>query len=308
MHWLGVFCAILILVVIILLIKITLLTKSIDEICTELQSKLATETNTLISISSSNRHIRRLAKELNTQLRLLRLERQRFQVGDLKLNESVTNISHDLRTPLTAIRGYLELLKQEEKSPEVKRYLTIIENRSEILKQLTEELFQYSMVASETTEIVLEEVNLNRILEESISAYYGSLKSAGITPKITIPEQKVQRNLNARTVSRIFENIISNAIKYSDGDLNIVLTMDGEITFINSASKLDQIQVGKLFHRYYTVEDANKSTGLGLSIAKVLTEQLKGSISAQYDKGQLKICILFPDVILHSPRKLNIDG
>ena len=138
-----------------------------------------------------------------------------------------------------------------------------------------------------------EDVIVNSVLEESVSAYYAALKSRGIIPVITLPEYKVQRSLDRGALSRIFGNIIGNAIKYSDGDLEITLSETGEIDFTNSASQLDEIQVGRLFDRFYTVEAAKKSTGLGLSIAKALTEQMNGTISARYDNGKLDIHIAF---------------
>jgi signal transduction histidine kinase len=108
-----------------------------------------------------------------------------------------------------------------------------------------------------------------------------------------MPECKIQRRLDRRALSRIFGNIIDNAIKYSDGSLEITLSEAGEIDFTNSASQLDEIQVGRLFDRFYTVEAAKKSTGLGLSIAKALTEQMNGTISAHYLGGKLNIHIVF---------------
>ena len=171
MLWLCVSCAVLFLTVIILLIKIILFHNAIDEVRTEMNERLDIDTNTLISVSSGDRYIRRLAAELNTQLRILRKERRRLQNGDLELKEAVTNISHDLRTPLTAICGYLDLLAKEEKSEAMEQYLSVIGNRAEALKQLTEELFCYSVITSSSNDIVLEKVDLNSVLEESISAY-----------------------------------------------------------------------------------------------------------------------------------------
>ena len=104
----------------------------------------------------------------------------------------------------------------------------------------------------------------------------------------------MRRTLNKNALSRIFGNIVSNAIKYSDGDLQIVLQETGELVFSNHASALDEIQVGKMFDRFYTVETANKSTGLGLAIAKMLTEQMNGSIRAAYQDNILNIFIFFP--------------
>lgn len=294
--WLLSLCGILIFIIIFLLIKLYLLQKSAREIETAFNDRLITDTNILIDISSRDRHIRKLAQSINGQLRQLRKERHHFQQGNFELKEAVTNISHDLRTPLTAICGYLDLLEQEETSDEVKRYLEIIKNRTETLKQLTEELFRYSVITSTSKDTVYETVIVNNVLEESISAYYAALKGCNITPKISIPEQKIKRLLDKNALYRIFGNIISNALKYSDGDLNITLYDNGEITFSNSASQLNNIQVGKLFDRFYTVETGTKSTGLGLSIAKALTEQMNGTITAKYCDGRINIHIVFPEI------------
>ncbi|MDE6219055.1 MAG: HAMP domain-containing histidine kinase, partial [Lachnospiraceae bacterium] len=127
----------------------------------------------------------------------------------------------------------------------------------------------------------------------SISAYYAAFKKHRITPDITMPEAKVIRRLNKNALSRIFGNIISNALKYSDGDLEITLSEQGEIVFANHAAALDELQVMRLFDRYYTVETAANSTGLGLSIARELTEQMNGTIAVQYAGGMLRINICF---------------
>jgi len=293
MLWLWILCAVLAFTVAALIFKIALLHRAADEICAELSTKLSTDTNTLITVSGGDRHMRRLAAGLNAQLRLLRQERRRFQSGDLELKEAVTNISHDLRTPLTAIFGYMDLLKREDKSDTVARYLDVIENRMEAMKQLTEELFRYSVIASVSNDMKYEDLDLKSVLEESISAYYAALKGRGITPVISMPECRVQRRLDRRALSRIFGNVIGNAVKYSDGDLEIILSEAGEIDFTNSASKLDEIQAGKLFNRFYTVEDAKKSTGLGLSIARELTEQMNGTISGCCRDGKLSIHMVF---------------
>lgn len=293
--WLWGLVGVLVLIIVVLLIKIYLLQKSAEEIEEALADRLMTNTNTLIDIASRDRYMRRLAGSINTQLRKLRGERQRFQQGDLEIKETITNISHDLRTPLTAICGYLDLLEREEKSETVTRYLEVIDNRAEVLKHLTEELFRYSIVISTSNDTDNEYLDLNSVLEESISAYYAALKKCQITPVISIPETKIRRNLNKNALSRILENVLSNAVKYSDGDLHITLCENGEIIFSNNASGLDEIEVGKLSDRFYTVITARKSTGLGLAIAKTLTEQMNGSFTAQYADGIISIHILFQE-------------
>lgn len=292
-YMLWILVVLLLFTVLLLWIKIILMCKSAREISAAFADRLTTETNTLIEISSHDRSMRSLAADINTQLRKLRRERLRFQQGNREIIHAVTNISHDLRTPLTAVCGYLDLLKQTDQPPDAVRYLDIIEERIGALKHLTEELFGYSATVSVLGEATCEAVVLNSALEESISAYYAVLKKSKITPDIEIPEEKVVRQLDRGALSRIFGNIISNALKYSDGDLKITLSRQGEITFANHAAVLDGVQVMKLFDRYYTVENAVNATGLGLSIAKELTGQMGGTITARYEDGMLWISIRF---------------
>jgi Signal transduction histidine kinase len=287
-----VLCGVFMATVIVLLFRLRLVQKNVDEIHTELARHLSEDTNTLISISSRDRHIRRLAETLNVQLRDLRKQRRRYLSGDEELKAAVTNISHDLRTPLTAICGYLDLLEAEEKSENAARYIALIQSRAQALKQLTEEFFRYSVILSVGEAFQLEDININAALEESIAAFYPDLVKRGIAPVIQMPEKQIRRQANLAALSRVFGNILSNALKYSDGDLEITLLDSGEIIFANTASKLDEVQVGKLFDRFFTVEAARNSTGLGLAISKALTEQMNGSITAEYRSGKLFVHIV----------------
>lgn len=292
MFWLTCLCTLLTAGIVIMLIKIYFMKKSAREIKEKIAERMSADTNTLIDISSSDRDIRALAESLNVQLQQLRREKLRYQQGDTELKEAVTNISHDLRTPLTAISGYLDLLEKEKTSDTVRKYITQIVNRTDAMKQLTEELFRYSIVAS-VREMNLETVCLNSILEESIASYYGAIVQHGITPNVEISNARVDRTLDKSALMRIFGNIISNTLKYSDGDLFVKLTENGVITFSNTAKNLNAVTVGRLFDRFYTVETAKNSTGLGLSIAKLFTEQMGGTIKAEYVNESLVITIYF---------------
>lgn len=279
--------------VILLSVKIYLLRKSAKQINKGFKEKLEAKTNTIIGISSRDKCMVNLANGVNEELISLHQKRNRYEQGDIEVKNAITNISHDLRTPLTAILGYLDLIDREEKNENVKRYIDIIKNRADTLKQLTEELFKYSVSVSTINDKIYENVVLNSLLEDSISFYYVALKEKNITPKIDITDTKIERYLDKKSVSRIFSNIISNAIKYSNGDLSITLSKDGEITFSNTAKDLDNIQVERLFDRFYTVENASKSTGLGLSISKLLTEEMGGEITSKYKNDILSISINF---------------
>ena len=291
-HLLLIIIGILLLIIFVLLAKVWFLRKSAQEICDEFRDRLTADTNTLIDISTRDPYMRKLAADINEQLRLLRQQRHKYLSGDRELKEAVTNISHDLRTPLTAICGYLDLLEKEDKSENTSRYLSLIGNRVEAMKQLTEELFRYSVILS-SGELVLEPVCVSGVLEESIAAFYGALTSRGIRPEIEITENRIERQLNRESLGRVFSNILNNALKYSDGDLEIFLHDDGEIIFSNTASRLNEVQVGKLFDRFFTVEAARNSNGLGLAISKTLVEQMGGSISAELVNKKLIIHIRF---------------
>lgn len=294
--WLCCLIGILTVIILCLVIKICLLKRSAEQIAKSFHERMTIDTNTMIDLPSRDKDMQSLANSINTELKKLKNDRHRYQQGDTELKNAVTNISHDLRTPLTAICGYLDMLDHEEQTENSQRYLRIIRGRTEIMKQLTEELFRYSVFTTVSNGTSSEPVILNSMLEDSLSAFYTALKQSRITPSVSLPDQKVQRLLNRNALSRIFANIIGNAVKYSDGDLEITLSEEGEVCFSNHADKLDEIQVGRLFDRFYTVETASSdATGLGLSIARALTEQMGGSISAQYTDGIITVKVSFPE-------------
>ena len=271
--------------------KIYLLRKSCSEITEKLDMIMSCDTNNLITISSKDKEMRRLADGLNRRLKELRREQLRYINGDRELKDAVTNISHDLRTPLTAIMGYIEIMKDIPKSEKLKQYLGIIKGRTEAMKKLTEELFSYSVVLS-GSDGRAQETDINKLLEDSIMGYYGAMTDKGIKPRVDITEQKITRCIDPNSLSRVFSNLINNALKYSGGDLEITLREPCVICFSNTARELTSTQVEKLFDRFYTVENAAISTGLGLSIARTLVEQMGGSIDAKLEGEKLVITII----------------
>lgn len=273
--------------------KVYTLRKSARQLREGMARQLERETNTLLSVSSGDREMKALADALNGQLAQLRAERQRYQHGDLELKEAITNISHDLRTPLTAIVGYLALLEGEEKSEAVERYLSQISNRTQVLHQLSEELFAYALLTAPQP-LHPQQVDLRGLVEEALLSYCGAMEQRGMEPTIQLPEVRVERNLDPTAAGRVLSNIISNALKYSAGDFSVTMTPDGVITFANSAPDLNTVLVQRLFDRFFTVETARHSTGLGLSIAKLLTQQMEGTLEAKYQEGQLVITLSFP--------------
>lgn len=286
----------LVVIIFALLLKIFYMRKAIREIKRGFSEKLYTDTNTPIMLSSHDKLVSSLANDINVELKELQKQKHRYMQGDKELKNAITNISHDLRTPLTTICGYLSLLDKEEKSEHIARQLSIIKNRTFALKQLVEELFRYTTIISDTENSVYTETVINNVLEDCISSYYAIFKEKGITPNINLCEQKIVRSVDKTALLRIFNNVIDNAIKYSEGDLTISLFENGKIVFSNHTSDLNEIQIGKLFDRFYTVNTARKSTGLGLSIAKALIEKMDGNISADYSNNVLSIIIKLNEV------------
>ena len=287
-------CAVLAGIIAVLLAKLFLLRRSLEEISGQLGERLSQDTNSPILLCVRDARARKLAAELNIRLKELRQARQRYQQGDAELKAAVTNLSHDLRTPLTAIRGYLDLLEREDLPEDAVRYLGLIENRMEAMTRLTEELFRCSLAADQP-ELSPERVDLRRILEESLVSFYAAMSQRGITPDISLPADPVIRTLDPSAAGRIFGNIIGNALKYSAGDFSAALAPDGSAVFSNAAPGLDPVTAARLFDRFYTVESGRDSTGLGLSIARLLTQRLGGTIRSRWSGGRLYITVSFPE-------------
>ena len=238
-------------ILLIAIIKIIIMKKEIKNITQNLPIIIKSDTNRLITVGTNDKEIKNLAKTLNSSLKELRRLELEYNQGNQELKRSITDISHDLRTPLTAIKGYIDLIDYENLTQKQVEYLNII------------------------------------------CSYYDLFKENNIEPIIDIAKEKIIKNLDENMLKRIFENVISNVIKYSKDEVKISLKSDGIIEISNRAEELDSITVEKIFDRYYTVQNAKKSSGVGLSIAKQLVELNDGNIKANFRDGVLTVIISF---------------
>lgn len=283
---------ILLIVTILLTVKIFTLKLAAREIGEGFEDRLKSDTNLPVFTSSRDKDMSRLAVDINRQLELLRTEHKRYIRGDTELKNAITNISHDIRTPLTAVCGYIDMLEKTDNEEDRARYISIMKDRTQFMKQLTDELFRYSIIAADGDELDTETVFVNQVLAESISSFYPALTEKGIQPEIHLTERRIERQLNKAALSRVFSNLLGNAVKYSSGDLIITLSDTGDIVFSNSAPGLSTVETEQLFDRFYTVETAHHSTGLGLSIARTLLERMGCSITAEHSDGRLTITLV----------------
>lgn len=280
--WFYIVIGILIITVIALILKLIWLRSSIKEIRVVLKEILKSDTNNLITISSGDKEIKALSKDLNIELKTLRTQKLQYENGNQELKRLATNISHDLRTPLTAISGYVDLMKESEDNNKQKEYLQIVENKTNDLILRTEQLFDFFKTMDIGVQIKKEEICINELLEEALANFYTIFKEENIIPQVEFTENKILKMADKNSMIRVFENILSNVSKYSNGDFKVKLEDSGKIIFSNKATSLDRASVEKIFNRYYTVENAKKSTGVGLSIAKQLVEINGGKITAKY--------------------------
>jgi signal transduction histidine kinase len=292
-------CVLLAIALTLAVIKIILLRRGFDELTENIEDQVSGKTQIPVTLTTSDPHARHTAEILNRELKNLDRERNEYLDGNRKVAEAVTGISHDIRTPLTAINSYLDLMA-DEKDEELKaQYLERIKSRTLSLSDLADELFKYSTSTDperypvQTENIASEPIDICRVLEECMLSFYAGFKKRGIEPDIEIPDEPVFVLCEKKSANRIFENIIGNAIKYANNDLKVKLDPKGQVIFSNPAPDLTPVSAAKLFDRYFTVNEGHASTGLGFSIAKELITRNNGTIEADLKDGILMITVSF---------------
>lgn len=282
---------ILLALVIILSIRMMALSRSVNLLTEELDMILSEESNVLLTTSSGERSVKKLVERMNVELKKLLKIKSQYSKGILDLKCSAENVAHDIRTPLTAIKGYLDLLEGEEISAEGRRYLEIIKGRVEYMKALTDELF-LSLSMKNRGIKTLEEIDAKSILEEALVSYYSEFQKKNIEPEIVLPENRVRTKGDEKALYRVYLNIITNALKYGE-DFKVEMNEKGDTVFSNYSPSLDSIDVNRLLDRYYTISDAKASSGIGLSISKEIIEEMGGELRIKQEENRLYISLSF---------------
>lgn len=216
-----------------------------------------------------------------------------------KLRASITNISHDLRTPLTSIIGYLQMIKSEKQSEaDKKEYIEIVERRTKSLQQLINSFYDLSRIEGNEYKFNYKKVNLSNVLCENIAVFYNDFINNNIEPIIEVEENIKEIISDNVAISRIFSNLIGNMIKHGGNFVKITLKQEDNLIvteFINNVTEVTEENLDKLFDRFYTVDNSmsDKNTGLGLYITKILVERLGYFIDAKIEEENLIIRIVW---------------
>ena len=221
--------------------------------------------------------------------------------GERFKTELITNVSHDLKTPLTSIVSYVDLLQKEDISPErAKEYIEVIERQSAKLKKLTEDLVEASKASSGAIEVHREPVDVAELLSQSVGEYTERLQKASVEPVTSLPEEGCVMNTDGRLLWRVLDNLIQNIVKYAQPGtrayFDLTKTPDGLfIELKNTSAQALNIPAEALMERFVRGDSARSTegSGLGLSIAQSLTELLGGTMSLYLDGDLFKVTLRF---------------
>lgn len=277
---------------VIMIIKLRLYKKQIRDITSQIKDFKDRKTNKKINTQMADKDIENLACEINEYLELYKRNEQEKIAFENTLKQGIANMSHDLRTPLTSIIGYLKLLQNNEIDKE--EALAVLKNKTNKLNVLINDFFDLASVESEDYELDIKRINLTNILQEEILALYEAFESRGFEPRINIIDKPIFIMGDKDSLERIVDNLLSNALKYAEGDIKINLeeaSGKGVLSISNSCTTLAKEDVARIFDRFYMADQIRKGqgVGLGLSIVKSLIEKMNGNIAAKLEEDELSI-------------------
>ncbi len=288
--------SILIIFMFILVINFIMYRRQIKKICRQMSFIEKNDTNMLITTDIAYREILELTEHINQMNNNTKTQINQYKVRNQQLKDEITNLSHDIRTPLTSLDGYFQLLQESVSEEERSRYIQIINGRIENLRNLLEELFIYAKLQNDTYELELTKENVTQIVCESVFTFYEDFKLMHIEPIIHFQEDAIWLMCNKVAFGRVIHNIVKNALVHGTKKLELVMEQRGEqFVFIckNEVENPDEIVVNQVFERFYKADSSrNKnSTGLGLAIAKEMVHKMNGKITAELEGNDFSIII-----------------
>ena len=272
--------------------------RQVKDICRQLAFLMKHDSNMLIHREFGLGGIGMLSDRLNDLLELRRKEKQYYQEKETLIADTYTNLSHDIRTPLTSLDGYFQLMEACENVEEQRRYLNIIHERIHSLNEMLEELFMFTKLKNESYRLELTSCCINRILKETVFSYYDDWVRREIQPDIQITEEQLYIDGNKQGLSRIIQNVIKNGLDHGEKKIRIVLKREQNRAVLRISNQViasEQIDIEHVFDRFYKADAARSktSTGLGLSSAREFVRRMNGEIGAKIEENEFIVEMSF---------------
>ena len=272
--------------------------RQVKDICRQLAFLMKHDSNMLIHREFGLGGIGMLSDRLNDLLELRRKEKRYYQEKETLIADTYTNLSHDIRTPLTSLDGYFQLMEACENVEEQRRYLNIIHERIHSLNEMLEELFMFTKLKNESYRLELTSCCINRILKETVFSYYDDWVRREIQPDIQITEEQLYIDGNKQGLSRIIQNVIKNGLDHGEKKIRIVLKREQNRVVLRISNQViasEQIDIEHVFDRFYKADAARSktSTGLGLSIAREFVRRMNGEIGAKIEENEFIVEMSF---------------
>ena len=272
--------------------------RQVKDICRQLAFLMKHDSNMLIHREFGLGGIGMLSDRLNDLLELRRKEKRYYQEKETLIADTYTNLSHDIRTSLTSLDGYFQLMEACENVEEQRRYLNIIHERIHSLNEMLEELFMFTKLKNESYRLELTSCCINRILKETVFSYYDDWVRREIQPDIQITEEQLYIDGNKQGLSRIIQNVIKNGLDHGEKKIRIVLKREQNRAVLRISNQViasEQIDIEHVFDRFYKADAARSktSTGLGLSIAREFVRRMNGEIGAKIEENEFIVEMSF---------------
>lgn len=252
-----------------------------------------------ILLKAPDKEIEKLLETLNHYIEDCQKREVEFRTKDTEFKHQISNISHDLRTPLTSILGYVQLVRKEYEagnSAHVKEYLDIIERKAELLKNLISQFYDLSRLEGNEYEFQIEAVDLSILISQTVADYYDEFERRNFEVETDIEQGRILALCDAKASLRIFGNLIQNVLKHGFGFMSIRMYHQGKYIVTEIANKSEAIEpqeLAHLFDRFFTTDRmrSGQNTGLGLAIVRQFVTQMGGDIEASYENGLLKMTV-----------------
>ena len=286
---------VLVLISLMLITRLILIRRNLKEISRELNNTKNEDYNRQLKVTLSDKTVEKLAADMNQNLDYQKSLKMETEKSRRQLEQSISDIAHDLRTPLTVIKGNLQMLEREELSDKGREYLDISRRKADTLKGMVDEFFELSVLESDSKPVELCKLDLIGFLSEFIIENETLIREKNLSPKITFPERTIYVRASKEMLSRVFSNLITNILKYAKDDFELVVEQDDDenaqavVKVSNHVDDPSTIDIEHIFDRTYRADKARSdgSAGLGLYIAKLLVEKQKGCMQAYINEDLL---------------------